>query len=263
VPEVQLCLGRGAESETPLQEQVRAAAEAGFRCLDLWLPALDDYLASYPSVVLVALLQQHGLYVGMVSGLPTLPLGESAGSAHTQGRFAKRAYEPFTLLQARLLALCVELDTLGGGTVLLPLSPSSADGPQPTAPDRVVRTLADLTAPFETRLALTPLPGDGGNVSTLAAIAALVERAGRPNVGLGLDLAAGDVPVAIPAAFSRRLWAVRLGVADWGQEKEGQLRALCAQLASAGYRGPYSVAPMPGAASPVEGARKAKEAVQT
>jgi len=253
-----MCLASSAEREASLQSQVRAAAEAGFRCLDLWLPALDDYLASYPTVVLVSLLQEHGLYVGMVSGLPPLPLVEGAGLPHAQ-EWSLRTREPFLLFQARLLALCADLDLLGGGTLLvpLPLAQSSAGNALPAPIERALRTLADLAAPFEARLALTPLPGEGGSRYSLAAVAALVERVGRPNLGLGLDLSEGDLPTEIPAPFSRRLWAVRLGAAAWGEDQASQLRALCTQLASAAFHGPCSVAPVPGVSSLVEGAKEA------
>jgi len=246
---LQLCLASSAESEASLQDQVRAAAEAGFRCLDLWLPALDDYLASYPTVVLVSLLQEHGLYVGMVSGLPPLPLAKGAELTH----------EPFLLFQASLLALCTDLDMLGGGTLLVPLPPtqSSACDPLCAPLERALRTLADLAAPFEARLALTLLLGEGGSGCSLTAAAALVQRVGRSNLSLGLDLTEGDLPTEIPAPFSRRLWAVRLGAAAWDEDQASQLRALCTQLALAGFHGPYSVAPVPGASSLVEGTKEA------
>lgn len=243
---MQLCLGRGDESETTLQEQVRAAAEAGFHCLDLSLPALDDYSASYPSIVLVTLLQQHELHVGMVSGLP--PLAPD---------------EPLLLLRARLMALCADLDALGGGTVLLPmpLAPSAGEA-HPSILERALRALADVAAPFDVRLAVIPRLGQGDAGPVLTDAAALVDRIRRPNLGLGLDLAGGHVPAEIPAVFSQVLWAVRVGAAVWEEEKASQLRALCTQLASAGYRGPYSVAPAPAASTLAEGARLAKEALQ-
>lgn len=255
---MQLCLASSAESGASLQDQIRAAAEAGIRCLDLSLPALDHYLASYPTVVLVSLLQECGLYVGMISGLPPLPLAEGAGLTHAQRR-SVLTHEPFLLFQARLLSLCADLDTLGGGTLLVPLPPtqSSACNPLPAPLERALRALADLAAPFEARLALTPLLSEGDRGSSPAAVAALVERVGRPNLGLGLDLTEGDLPTEIPAPFSRRLWAVRLGAAAWGEEQASQLRALCTQLALAEFRGPYSVAPVPGASSLVEGTKEA------
>jgi sugar phosphate isomerase/epimerase len=261
VTEVRLCLSGGPERETSLQDQVRAAAGAGFRCLDLWLPTLDEYLASYPSVVLVALLQEHELHVSMVSGLP--PLVRREAPERTGGRIATRHEEPVLLLQARLLALCADLDMLGGATVLLPLSPASAaEAARPSGVERALRTLADLTAPFDTRLALTPSLAQANAVSTLANAAAMVERAGRANLGLGLDLSCADLPVELPASFLQRLWAVRLGSVAGERDRASQLRAQCAQLASAGYRGPHSVAPLPGAPSLTEGARSAKKALE-
>lgn len=259
---MRLCLGGSAGSEAPLQEQVRAAAEAGFRCLDLSLPTLDDYLASYPSVVLVTLLQQYELDVGMVSGLPPLALGEVP--VHRDERVATRHEEPLLLLQARLLSLCADLDTLGGATVLLPLLAPPSDGEaHRTGLGRVLRTLADLVAPFETRLAVTPRLAQGNAARTLSDAAAMVERAGRPNLGLGLDLSGADPPVELPVAFAQKLWAVRLGVVAGEQGRWSQVRAMCMQLASAGYRGPYSVAPGAGAPTLAERARSVKEQLQT
>jgi hypothetical protein len=158
------------------------------------------------------------------------------------------------------LTLCADLDTLGGATVFLPLPvPGHDDEKHTRRLETVLRRLADLTAPFETRLALTPLPGEGDLAPALTGAAEAVERAGRPNLGLGLDLTRGPLPTEIPARHVRRLWAVRLG-GSWTPDQQGQLRALCAQLASAGYQGPYSVAPMPGTSLAAR-ARTAKAAL--
>lgn len=246
---MRLCLGIGAESSASLQEQADAAVSAGFRWLDLWLPALDAYLASYPSVLLASLLQERGLYVGMVSGLPPLPVG---------GKPALQAgHEPFLLYQARLLSLCIDLDALGGGTILVPVVQALAESPFPSPTERALRVLADLAGPFEARLAVTPLP-DENTRGGIEDVMALVERVKRPNLGLGLDVSEGVIPTRIPAPAAGRIWAVRLGTAGWIEDNESQLHALCAELAAAKFDGPCSVAPALNATSIGAGARAAR-----
>ena len=237
---MQLCLGIGTESGASLQEQADAAVGAGFRWLDLRVLTLDAYLAHYPSVLLASLLQERGLYVGMVSGLPPLPVG---------GRPALRAgHESFLLYQAHLLSLCTDLDALGGGTILVPVPQPVGESPFPSPVERALRTLADLAAPFEARLAATPLPDENAK-GGIEDVAAVVERVKRPNLGLGLDVSEGVIPAPIPAPADGKMWAVRLGAAGWIEGNRSQLCALCAELVAAGFNGPCSIAPAPGATS--------------
>jgi sugar phosphate isomerase/epimerase len=244
---MRLCLGLDAESGASLQDLADAAAKAGFRWLDLWLPALDTYLASYPSVLLASLLEERRLYVGMVSGLSPLPVAEGPALQAGQEGLAL-AREPFLLYQARMLTLCVDLDALGGGTVLVPIEETRASigSPFPSPLERALCALADLAAPFEARLAVTPTLGQDDGERSIGDIAVLVDRVKRPNLGLGLDLSEGQIPASIPAATVGKIWAVRLGATGWAEESGSQLRALCAQLAAAGFSGSWSVTLVPG-----------------
>jgi sugar phosphate isomerase/epimerase len=238
---MRLCLDMGAESGASLQEQAAAAVSAGFRCLDLSLPTLDTYLAAYPSVLLASLLQERRLYVGIVSGLPMLPVEDTAGPERSLP-----ARELLLLYQARVLALCTDLDALGGGTILVPIVQAEAhsESPFPSLIERALRALADLAAPFEARLALTP-PSQEPDKGTIEDVAALVARVKRSNLGLGLDMSKGMIPAEVPVAAAEKMWAVRLGAA-WAGEEGNRLRALCAGLAAAGFNGPCSVALVPG-----------------
>jgi sugar phosphate isomerase/epimerase len=243
---MRLCLGMDAESGASLQEQADAAVGAGFRCLDLWAPTLDAYLANYPSVLLASVLRERGLYVAMVSGLPSLPIVEDTALQTGQGE-SLPAREAFLLYQARILALCADLDALGGGTVLVPVVQAQAfeGSPFPSPVERALRILANLAAPFEARLAVIQ-PLKGNSEGTIEDVAALVERVQRPNLGLGLDLSEGTIPASIPAATAGRLWAVRLGTTAWREDERSRLRALCAGLAAAGFSGPCSLTLLPG-----------------
>lgn len=253
---MRLCLGMDADSGASLQEQADAAVEAGFRWLDLWVPTLDAYLASYPTVLLASLLQERGLYLGMVSGLPPLPVADSATVQAGYGE-ALPVREPFLLYQARVLALCTDLDALGGGTILVPVARAQAfpGSPFPSPVERALRILSDLAAPFEARLAVTPSLERSGK-DTFEDVAAQVAHANRPNLGVGLDLSKGAIPASISAAATGRLWAIRLGAAAWAEGKRSRLRALCAELAAAGFDGPCSVSLVPGR-DPIETLRVA------
>jgi sugar phosphate isomerase/epimerase len=243
-----------------IEDALDAAASAGFRCLDLHVSAIEAYLADYPPAVLGALLAARRAHVGVVSGLTLPPL------ARVESRI---------LADAQLLELCTHLDALGGGTIALQRAPGDDALPGSSAQEtvRVLRSLAELVAPFDVQLALE-IDAGGDAQDVVAALergGEIVARTRRAGVGLTLDLR-GSLPAsAADAVLTARhvapLRLVRLGALPTGEDAQGEargaaLRELCAKLAGAGFRGPYSVDPAPAAQTLSAGARAAFETSQ-
>ncbi|MBN1642971.1 MAG: hypothetical protein JXA09_17170 [Anaerolineae bacterium] len=248
------CLAIGG-AETALEDAVDAAARGGFRCLDLHVSALEAYLSGYPVAVLGALLAQRGVHVGVVSGLTLPPLARG---------------EDRVLADAQLLELCAHLDALGGGIVALrhALPPDARRGSGDMGAVHVLRSLADLVAPFDVRLAVE-VSAAGNAATDLERADEIVTRARRAWVGLALDLRTAPARPAnldLPQ-HAARVHLVRLGTlpaaTDRGAEgRRAALRALCAALIEAQFHGVWAIDVPSGDASLAAGARAAFEAAQ-
>ena len=139
----------------------------------------------------------------------------------------------------------------------------------------MLRTLSDLAAPFEVRLALECGTHAEGPVASLAHCQQIIHRVARPNVGLSLNICAlcpnEETLGQIDALDVDKLWLVRLpGAKDVPSEArpapEGTrtadgaffLREPCLRLSARGFVGPYSV-PVPPSEGPLtEAARTAR-----
>jgi len=235
-----------------LEDQIRAAAAAGFRCLDLGAPALEDYVAIYPTVLLDALLRQHHVYIVALGGMGPLALDAHGG---------------FTMTQARILEVCTHLDVLGGGILTVHPGQHGDISAQAAAAQIVhaLRRLSDLTAPFEVQLAYEVLGDEQCAKRSLSHSQETVERVSRSNVGLSLDVTAlAGVPDAsheLDALDVTKLWLVHLGDLSAPPaeppDAHPDWRTTCERLAEKGYRGPYSVQPHQAVTALEAGARAA------
>ena len=249
--DTRLCLS-DTDPGTSIEQVIRAAAETGFSCLDVWAPALETYLATYPLVVLDALLGERRLHIAAISGLDPLPIGSR---------------ERLLLAQARFLDLCVHLDTLGGGILVVELEQYAGDERTErtvtTLTAHALQSLSDLAAPFEVRIALAAGHADRqSTVRSLAHSCEIIEHTARHNVGLALDVQGcaqtTDALSEVEALDLDKVWLAHLDT-EKRADKSSAPRAVCAHLRDRGFRGPYSVRPPPGTASPVERARMARE----
>ena len=239
---MRVCFGGAASPDTLLDQEIQAAAEAGFNCLDLWAPRMDAYLASYPLSWLATYLREQRVYVAAISGTEPLTFGSRDDSL---------------LAQARFFELCTHLDVLGGGIVTV--HPGQQIGTDITEQAtthqtvHVLRTLSSLAAPFDIRIAFEFRHDKQSTVRSLSHSQDIVERVARVNVGLALSLH------HIERAHSRldtldanKLWLVHLDSelgtsidASTSRDRFGSSaldsQRTCAQLAAKGFHGPYSI----------------------
>jgi sugar phosphate isomerase/epimerase len=269
VTSLKLCLAGDRSRATSLEEDIRIASEAGFTCIDLWSPKLDEYLATYPTVWLDIKMREHHVYPVAVSGVElALP--------------ATR--EQDLLKQAHLLELCTRLDALGGGTIVIhprvqpwDEDPTAETEPAQTVPRlvRALRAYSGLAAPFDVHLALEFRADARGTTRTLAASQEIVRKVSRSNVGLSLntlglyesevrpeELNTLDVgrlklvhlerapsvkrsshPTSAPAGRGKtEMWATPSPALDrMPGVTESPLQAICEHLATQGFRGPYCI----------------------
>ena len=251
-PSIHLILSEPHSMNTSLEEDIRAAAEAGFACLDLWAPKLGDYLANYPVASLDARLREHSIYVAAISGAGPIPAYQ-AGSASREEQIVFRA---------QFLEHCMHLDALGGGIIVV------CPGPRPgreigekalTAwTVRSLRGLSGLAAPFEVQVAFEFRGDVSSSVRSLQASQEIVDLVGRRNVRLALSTfqlqLSGSGPEQVEALHTGKLALVHFGgIKDLSPEAERDEKRLlpgrgvlllqdtCRRLAAKGFRGPYSV----------------------
>lgn len=235
---MRICFDGTTLEGIPLEDQIRAAAAAGFRCLDLGVLALETYVAIYPTVLLDALLRQHHVYIAALGGMGPLALDAHGG---------------FTMTQARILEVCTHLDALGGGILTVHPGQHSDISAQAATAQTVhaLRRLSDLAAPFEVQLACEVLGDDQCAQRSLSHSQEIVERVARSNVGLALDATTlAGVPSAsheLDVLDATRLWLVHLGDLSAPPAElpstATDLHTICERLAQKGYGGLYSVRP--------------------
>ena len=256
-----LCLGLGRAPSDDLDDQIEAASQAGFSCVELWALALDAFLGSRPLLWLDMLLKQHKVHSLVLNGL-TLPLpGYGEYSAHSQAYF---------------LELCTHLDALGGGTIILqPARPAGEGRGRSEENVRALRTYADLAAPFEVALAFEFRASS--TVSAWKAAQHVVDRAAKSNLRLSISthewyksqaepydldalkpnhlaLVHLDSPLPNPSA------AAMAPEPSPRKEEAALTLALCRQLAAAGFRGPYCIPPNAQPWARIERARAVRQA---
>jgi xylose isomerase-like TIM barrel protein len=231
---MRICFDGTTVGEIPLEDQIRAAAAAGFRCLDLGVSALEAYVAIYPTVLLDALLREHHVYIAALGGMGSLTFDPHGG---------------FTMTQARILEVCTHLDVLGGGMLTVRPGERSDISAQAATAQIVhaLRRLSDLVAPFDVQLACEFSGGEPCALRSLSHSQEIVERVSRSNVGLALHAAAlvgvPNVSHELDAVDVSKLCLVRLGDLSEPSSALPDRRTICSRLAEKGYRGPYSVQP--------------------
>jgi sugar phosphate isomerase/epimerase len=241
-----LCLSGCRSPDATLEEDLRITNEAGLRCIDLWAPKLDEYLATYPIVWLDMKLREHHVYLAAVSGIGL--------TVHT-------TREQDLLDQARFLELCTHVDTLGGGIIVVHPkaqivdwnAKAKATSQLVMAMVGVLRAYSDLAAPFDVHVAFEFRSDAQSALRPLATGQEIVQRVSRTNVGLALntlDLCRSGVkPEELDALDMRRLKLVHLEGATVAPmpprapvKEESCLPVICGYLVAHGFRGPYCIA---------------------
>jgi sugar phosphate isomerase/epimerase len=251
VSDLQLCLNADQRGRLSLESKVQIAGQTGYSGLEVPVSELEATLASLPSAWLDSRLQAHRIHTLIVGGVE-LPLGSSTVDV--------------LLARARFLELCTYLDAMGGGILAVRFAggEGGAGGAVP-AVRYLLRGFADLAAPYEVSIAYEAATEETAGVEAAYEI---VQQAARTNLGLALNassLGASGADIRLEGSLSPatlklvRLKARSMESTESRPAEEGIVGALCARLARTGFRGPYSVEPVLGAASPREGATAARK----
>jgi len=181
-----------------VEEAVLAASKTGFRCLEMSLEAVEDYLAVYPLVVLDAFLAEYGCHIGATSGFAL----DADPTDNETGRWS--------LLQARFLEVCTHLDGLGGG--ILTLGAVAGKEHVPT-----LRALSALAQPYDVQLTLECGPAGNSEQLSPAEGADLLHRIRCPNVGLAYTVDKTEITLSQQAQldeFASKVLLWRCPVSD-------------------------------------------------
>jgi hydroxypyruvate isomerase len=229
----------------PYLDRFRAAAEAGFRAVESWWP--EDALAEGVSANdIVRQAKRYGLRMVLLNFTGGDMKAGDRGLASDPGQVEVfRANVPVAIELARALG-CRKLNALAGNAQVeadrpaqLRLLAESVAFAADAAADAGMSVMLDPINPLETPRYLLP--------STSAALE-LMERVGRPNVALQLDVyhvaMAGEDPLEAIELAGSRIGHVQLADVP-GRHEPGSGRlpfpAILEALEGAGYRDPFGL----------------------
>jgi 2-keto-myo-inositol isomerase len=159
-----------------LPEDIAAAAQAGFKALEIWAAKMDTYLANRSLDDLNALFTRHRVQPVSINSIEFITF---------------RSAEDYALIKARCHELCARADELGCRKIVVVPSPTPEGGASweeiKTESVRVLNDLADVAAPFGVQLAYEFLGFGWCSVRTLAQCWDIVQAVNRPSVGLVID----------------------------------------------------------------------------
>ena len=237
---MRLALNGATTMRADLETDVRAAAAAGFDCLEIWAAKLRKFLAGGSAAELKSLLDAHGVAPYSINSIESVTFRDAEG-------------------HARLLAECEELcgtaSALGCPYVVVVPSRLPEGKNWDDTVWESVRVLGELGRIAERHgvgLAFEFLGQPRCSVQTLDQAAEIVDRLGRENVGLVLDsfhfYAGGSRLESIDALDPRKLFIFHINDAEDRPREELEdrhrllpglgvlpLREIAAALAGIGY----------------------------
>ena len=203
---MKLALNGATTMRADLATDVRAAAAAGFDCLEIWAAKLRQFLKSGSAAELKSLLDGHGLEPYSINSIESITFRDAAG-------------------HARLLEECEELcrtaAELGCPYIVvvpgrLPEGKSWGDTVEESV--RVLGELGRVAAGHGVGLAFEFLGQPRCSVQTLGQAAEIVNQVGRADVGLVLDsfhfYAGGSRLESIDALDPRKLFVFHINDAE-------------------------------------------------
>lgn len=238
------CYNGATSRPYPLQEDLRAAAQAGFTLVELWGEKFDPFLADHTPEDLKRLLERHRLQAAAIDLVP-LDYGQPQGVAQAVER-ARHLGKIAQTVGCDLLLSCSWGDLHGR---------SKEEGIALVAES--LRPVCAVAAEFGCRLAIEPLGGHEVIPGCQEALA-VIEQAGQPNLGLMWDFFhyhKSGVPLeAIRRIPPDKLWLVHVNdapdlppetLSDPDRVYPGDgampLAAYFQNLRELGYGGPLSV----------------------
>jgi 2-keto-myo-inositol isomerase len=263
---MELGLNGATTLKADLATDIAVAGRAGFDFIEVWAAKLLGYLDRGGLPALRRDLRTAGVKAATLNSVERITFNDPSGRI--------RMLEDFT-------RLCRVAEAIECETVLVVPSPRPR-GVSGAAIEResirVLRELSRLAKPFGVRLAYEFLGFADCTVNTLAQCAAIVEKVGRPNVGLVLDtfhfFAGGSTLASIRAVDPRRIFMVHVNDVERAPRRRmhdalrlypGQgiipLRAILRELRAIGYGGKVSVEifrPQYWSRAPLQVAREAR-----
>ena len=203
---MKLALNGATTMRADLATDVRAAAAAGFDCLEIWAAKLRKFLVSGSTAELKSLLDAHGLEPYSINSIESITFRDAEG-------------------HARLVAECEdlcrtasELDCPYIVVVPSPL-PEGKSGEDVLAESvRVLDELGQIAERYGVGLAFEFLGQPRCSVQTLEEAARIVNHLGRANVGLVIDsfhfYAGGSRLESIDALDPARLFVFHINDAE-------------------------------------------------
>lgn len=161
-----------------LETDVRVSREAGYKGLELWLDKVETYLKTHSLAELKALLDDNGIAPLSINALV----------------FVGFRGDEYPEIQKRCKEICTIAAAIGCPMVVTVPSPTETRWQLPWAEVvaeyvRVLRDLADIAAPFGTRLSFEFLGFGWCTVRTPRGAWEIVQQVDRPNVGMTVDCA--------------------------------------------------------------------------
>jgi 2-keto-myo-inositol isomerase len=203
---MRLALNGATTMRADLATDVRAAAAAGFDCLEIWAAKLRRFLAAGSAAELKSLLDEHGVEPYSINSIESITFRDDEG-------------------HARLLAECEELcrtaEELACPYIVVvpsPLPEGKTWGETVAESARVLGELGQIAERHGVSLAFEFLGQPRCSVQTLGQAAEIVNRLGRANVGLVLDsfhfYAGGSRLESIGALDPRKLFIFHINDAE-------------------------------------------------
>jgi 2-keto-myo-inositol isomerase len=203
---MKLALNGATTMRADLATDVRAAAAAGFDCLEIWAAKLRKFLREGSAAELKSLLDEHGVEPYSINSIESITFRDADG-------------------HARLLAECEELcrtaEEIDCPYIVVVPSPLPEGKTWDETVEESVRVLDELGQIAERHgvsLAFEFLGQPRCSVQTLGQAAEVVNRLGRSNVGLVLDsfhfYAGGSRLESIAALDPRQLFVFHINDAE-------------------------------------------------
>jgi 2-keto-myo-inositol isomerase len=203
---MKLALNGATTMKADLATDIEAASAAGFDHLEIWASKLREFLKSHSSAELKTLFHNYSLTPYSINSIERITFREERGHSELL-----RECEDVCRLASEID--CPYVVVVPG---LLPNGATREDCIVESS--RVLQELADIADRFGIGLAFEFLGQTGCSVQTLDLASEIVDRVGRPNVGLVIDsfhfYAGGSTIESIDALDAARLFIFHINDAE-------------------------------------------------
>jgi 2-keto-myo-inositol isomerase len=203
---MRLALNGATTMKAALAEDIRAASDAGFDCLEIWAAKLRRFLESGTTAELKSLFERHAIEPYSINSIERITFRDEAGHAK---------------LLEECEQLCSIASEIGCPYIVVVPSPVPEGFGWSDVVEESVRVLGEMGRIAERRgvaLAFEFLGQPGCSVQTLEQADKIVKRVARPGVGLVLDsfhfYAGGSTLSSIAELDAERLFIFHINDAE-------------------------------------------------